>query len=438
MNKILTFLYRTRQSLLFVPSIFIISSFVLFYFLNTTIFESAILKYFYQEHWDGFIGQSAYNLLGVANNVVVTIFALSISLTMIVLTLVSGQIGPRIMDHFLGNKVTQMILGLYLGTILFLMLLSARIGSETPQDQMPLLAITFGYIFVIISPALMVYFIQHLASSIIPDNVVTSLSDSLSAAVDNYLKNEARSGSSTREQLPKFEHVVLLRSKSSGYLSNIKETSLVAFLAEQDYMLDFMHLPGRFIIEGAEIGKVYSKKKQVSAEEIEKIENYIEFSRQIPIIKDVEFFLRQIVEIALRALSPGINDPYTAHACINYMFKSLQRIALSNQLPSGIYFDDKNRPRLYRPFFTLENMYDLALNEIQEATISHVNTQIYILEIIIVTLSSPINTKAKKHLILHAKEILKGIKKQTSYLPIVDKLMLLKNELKLVCKENNI
>ncbi len=432
MNKLLTYFYRIRHSLWFIPSIIILSSFSIFYLLNTTHLESSeMLHYFYQKHWDGFLGQSAYNLLIVSSNVVVTIFALSISLTMIVLTLVSGQIGSRILDHFLGNKVTQVVLGLYLGTILFLMLLSARIGSETPQEHMPLLAITFGFILVIISPALMVYFIQHLALSIIPDNVITTLSDSLSSAVQNYLKIETGNGSLRREKLTKLEHVIL-RSKASGYLSNIKAASLVKFLEEKDYLLDFNHLPGRFIIEGAEIGKIYSKKNKVDPQDLEAINDFIELSSQMPVIEDVEFFLRQMVEIALRALSPGINDPYTAHACLNYMFKALQRIALSDELPRGIYLDDNKKPRLYLPLFTLENMYDLALNEIQEASLSHINTQIYILEFITLTLSSPVNVRAKKHLVMHAKEIIKYIRQRTDHLPLLEKLDSAKDRLKLL------
>lgn len=393
--------------------------------------------YFYEQQWDGFLGQSAYNLLGVSSNVVVTIFALSISLTMIVLTLVSGQIGSRIMDHFLGNKVTQVVLGLYLGTILFLMLLSARIGSQTTQEHMPLLAITFGYILVIFSPALMVYFIQHLALSIIPDNVITTLSDSLSSAVENYLKNETGDVSLKREKFTKMDHVIL-RSNTSGYLSNVKVSGLVKFLAEKDYLLDFIHLPGRFIIEGAELGRVYGRKSKINPEDLDAINNFIQFSRQAPVIEDVEFFLRQMVEIALRALSPGINDPYTAHACLNYMFKSLQRIALSRNLPCGIYPDENNRPRLYLPVFTLEDMYDLALNEIQEASLTHINTQIYILEVIIVTLSSPISIEAKKHLVLHAKEIINDIKDRTLHFPLLERLKLSNKKLELLTKETKI
>jgi uncharacterized membrane protein len=435
MNDYSTYIYRLRHSIWYIPLLFIVMSFILFYLLDLANSLSPVLQYIYLKHWDGFLGQSANKLISVAITIVVTIFSLSVSLTMIVLALASVQIGPRIIDHFLGSKVTQIVLGFYLGTISFLMLLYARVGSNTPQLELPLLSIILGYFLVVVSPALMVYFVQHLGSSIIPDNVVRSLSNSLSLSVDKYLNKEKKYKFLCKKQLKNLEHTVL-RAQVSCYFSNVLESNLIQFLTKKNYVLELFYLPGTFIVEGAEIGKIYSNKKKISDKEINLILSWVVFSRLAPVLKDVDYFLRRIVEIALRALSPGINDPYTANACLNYMFTSLQRIALSRRLPSGVYCDDRGNPRLYLPVFSVEKMYDLALNQIQQASLSQINTQMYILELITITLTSAVNKNARKHLIAHGQQIIYDIEKRTTCLAYLEKTREYKKVMQSLSKPN--
>lgn len=426
MNKVSSLIYKAKHGIWVIPFTLILCSVIIFYTLSFFELRSEVLELLYEQGWHGILGQSAYALIGVAINVVVTIFALSLSLTMIVLTLASAQLGPRIMDHFLASKTTQVVIGIYLSSILILMLLNAQVDATTPQDQMPLTLIFYGYVLTLCSPVLMVIFVQHLISSIIPDNVAKQLSKELCRAAENYV--DLNSDEKTRVSLTKEKTEHMITASLSGYFSAVNQKKLMACLTKHNLSIAFHHVLGDYVLEEAKIATLYTHKTKISTELSDTIHSSIEITPELPVTNEVEFYLRKLVEIALRALSPGINDPYTAHACLNYMFSSLQSIALSEQLPFEVYADEEGVGRILLPIFTVERMYDLALNEIQEACLGKTTSQLHMLSLISTALNSPLNTRTRKHLMAHGREIIAETSMKTTYKIQLDKLSLYKEK----------
>lgn len=151
---------------------------------------------------------------------------------------------------------------------------------------------------------------------------------------------------------------------------------------EHNLLLRLEHRPGNFIASGNHLVKVWPNERFEKGLG-EKINDAFIFGAQRLRLQDVEFAIDQLVEIALRALSPGINDPFTAMACVDRLGVALARLA-ERQIPSGYRYDDENKLRLMADSVTFEGLVETAFNQIRQYGRSSVAVTIRLLETIAV------------------------------------------------------
>jgi uncharacterized membrane protein len=291
----------------------------------------------------------------------ITMATLAISITIVVLTLAAQQLGPRLIKSFMADLRTQVALGLFLSTVVYLIVvLRTSYGIE---DGVPNLAVTIGTALLVCSVAALVLFVHHLATSIIADNMIDRVGADLDAAAerllatDNNPANAARPASVRTTGAP----IHLVRG---GYIQAIDFSGLVAAASKHGALIEFEYRAGHHVIAGTEFGWV-DPPKTLNSELQSAIESCVMLGGERTAVQDLEYPLRQLVEMALRALSPSVSDPFTALASIDRLSRSLEKM-LHRGSAQSVWCDDDEKPRVIVPVSTFEGLVDAAFHQIRQ------------------------------------------------------------------------
>lgn len=312
-------------------------------------------------------GENAAEFLSSLLSSMINMATLAISITMVVLTLAAQQLGPRLIFNFMGDRRTQLALGTFIGTAVYLLLV-LRIIQGRGLTAVPNLAVTIGTVLVLVSVIALVLFVHHLARSIVADTMIDRVGLALDRAIGNYLPER-------REQdpaagVPLARHTgEPLRSREGGYVQVINYEKLLAAAADADAAIELDVRPGHHLLEQGIYGWI-TPPTALSDDMLSEIENSVLIGKERTVVQDVEYSVRQLVEIALRALSSGVNDPYTALAAIDRLALSLGRV-LEHGPPQVVWRDEDGRIRLAAPGSDFEGILDVAYTQIRQAAGDH-------------------------------------------------------------------
>lgn len=289
----------------------------------------------------------------------ITLTALAFSITMVVLTLAAQQLGPRLIGNFMSDRGTQCALGLFLGTIVYLLLVLRALDGE-PSGDAPNLAITGGTALVLASTIALLFFVHWLAHSVVSDHVIARLGDALDGAIRrSFPENDPRFTCNA----PKDGAPVAL--EKCGYVQVLDHEGLANSLSKLDAVMVLKYHPGDHVLFGESDASIVGAN---SDDGLHALKQAIVISAQRTPGQDPVWTVRQLVEIGLRALSPGINDEFTAIAAVNRLALSLS-ILLRRCDPAGVWCDDGGVPRVFGPTPTISDMADAAFDQLREASI---------------------------------------------------------------------
>lgn len=286
----------------------------------------------------------------------ITLTALAFSITMVVLTLAAQQLGPRLIEIFMRDRGTQLALGLFIGTVVYLLLvLRALNGGEDGQSHA--LAITGGTALVLASVISLLFFVHSLASSIIADSVIARVGVSLDRAICDVFPETTPAPNAQ----PKPEGGMPVCLRARGYVQRIDHQGLVHVARENDAVIVLAHAVGAHVINGEIDAWVHARKDLGGA-----VTSAVVIGSRRSASQDPEWLVRQLVEIALRALSPGVNDVFTALAVIDRLTLSLAVLCERGD-PPCVWTDADGVPRVFGPAPTFDLMLESAFNQIREA-----------------------------------------------------------------------
>lgn len=318
----------------------------------------------------------------------ITIAGVVFSLTLVALSLASSQFGPRLLRNFMRDTTNQVVLGTFVSTFLYCLLVLRTIRHDTEALFVPHVAVTFGLVFALASLWVLIYFIHHVSTSIQADSVIARVAHDLTDALEEQFPvvrtitdtapAEARLDATTlgeqaRASLP-------LPATRAGYLLWADLDRLVDLAASHDLVLQGQRRIGQYVLEGGVLLLVHPGHR-LSGDLTRDLHECFRFGEQRSDVQDVEFAVRQLVEVAVRALSPGVNDPFTAIACVDRLGASLGRLA-RRPMPSGIHLDPARQVRLVMPVADFGDMVDAALNQIRQHARTDVAVTIRMLEVI--------------------------------------------------------
>jgi len=404
------FFNKLQATFWFVPVLIIIISIVLAIGLVyidqvTTLSQDGIARYFLVNSAD-----SARSILSTISGAMIGVAGTVFSVTLVVLTLASSQFGPRLIRNFMYIRLNQVVLGSYVATYLYcLFVLNAIKGSEE-YSFIPAISILGAIIAAFINIILLIVFIHQIAISIQADKVISDISELISKQVEALFPKKKNDETdyepsfSVDQIKSKYTNTIDIRSPKNGYLQYIDNELLLKEVNSFKGLIELHFSPGDHLVKGIEIGQLYSN-KDLDKEQIENIASCFIIGKTKDAQQDLEFYIHQIVEIASRALSPGINDPFTAIACIDALTATMCHLAQVH-FPLRYIVDNEMNLRIITDALDFEGTLDSSFHQIRQFSAGSIAVIIRLMEALITINNFVQKEDHKKAVIKHAKMVL--------------------------------
>lgn len=310
-------------------------------------------------------------LISIAASVI-TVVGIIFSITIVTLTLASTQFGPRMLRNFIRDRGTQITLGTFVATFVYCIVVLVSIGPGDRGEFVPHISITTAFGLMLIDLIVLIYFIHHIATQIQLPEVIAGIADDLAQAVAVQSVDQSRSTAHSPEQGPSLDELLarietsgsVIRTPESGYLQFIRHRTLINVATRADAVIRLPYRPGHFLVEGRELASVWPP------EAAGRVAEYLARSHATgphrTLTQDVAFGVDQLVEIAIRALSPAVNDTFTALTCIDWLGDCLCKIA-PVWMPTQVHRDHRGFIRVISDQVSYERLVQRAFHKIRQA-----------------------------------------------------------------------
>ena len=311
------------------------------------------------------LGAVASSTIGVAG----TVF----SITIAALSLAAGQMGPRLLRNFTRDRGNQLTLGTFLGTFSYSLMVLRSVRTQSEGLFVPNLALSISILLAFVCVGTLVFFVGHMAGRINVDTVVDLVSVEVRTAIETLMLAEAQpeppSNAFWRDATP-------VTDARRGYLQQLDEVRLADWAAEHDTVIRLLVRPGDYVFPGAAIAALTKPVGGADAA----IRNHTALGNQRASSSDLEFAVRQLVEVAVRALSPGINDPHTAMSVVDRLGASLCD-AVPLHFATGVTLRN-GKPALVRPRIDYDGLVDGMFHLIRQNAAGSAAVLIRMLEVL--------------------------------------------------------
>jgi uncharacterized membrane protein len=335
----------------------------------------------------------ARSILSTVAGSLMTITGVLFSITIVVLQQASSQFTPRVMGNFMRQTGTQLVLGVYIATFLYSLLVLRYVRGEDAQAEefIPRLSVAMSLILATACLGLLVYFIHHMATAIQAAMVIASVNEEFQEDIEELFPEHI--GEPLEEADQPYEEfrqnfvrppIATVSADSSGFLRSVDDQAMIRQVPNC-YSIAILPQIGHFVTRGlplVEIGGI----TDLTDQQASGIRSAFVLGRERSRYQDPMFSIRQLVDIALKALSPGINDPTTARNAISMLGDALARLA-ERSFPERIRIvesDDETDNVVYiwtnRPSFA--DYVECAFSEIRREAISNVVVTLHLVDTI--------------------------------------------------------
>jgi uncharacterized membrane protein len=313
---------------------------------------------------------AARQILTAIAAAVITVVTLVFSITIVTLTLASTQFGPRMLRNFIRDRITQITLGSFVATFVYSILALVLIGPGAHGEFVPHVSITVTMVLVVLDVAVLVVFIDHIAKSIQLPQVIASIAGDLAHAIEADVAESAadvlQAGPSLSEILVRLgEDSGVVRAPSSGYLQYVSMSTLIDISGRGHAVIRLLHRPGHFVVEGEPLANVWPAAATPGVARA--LGGAHATGPHRTLTQDLSFAVDQLVEIAIRALSPAVNDTFTALACIDWLGDGLGKIA-SRWRPVTVHRDAAGHVRVITVPVSFRRLVERAHDKIRQAS----------------------------------------------------------------------
>jgi uncharacterized membrane protein len=311
--------------------------------------------------------EGARSLLSTVASSAITVAGTTFSITIAALSLASSQFGPRLLRNFVRDTGNQVVLGTFVATFLYCLLVVRTVRGLEDVRVVPHLSVTVGVLLAIANLGVLIYFIHHVATAIRADQVVAVVARDLDGAVDELFPEQlghglvAQAGEPAEPPVPPDACEVAL--DKDGYLQLVDAGSLMALAGQRELVVRLLRRPGDFVIAGEAAALIWPAARADDACRAA-IRDALILGSERSAQQDALFAVDQLVEVAARALSPGVNDPFTAIVCIDRLGAALCRVA-RRPLPDGRRFDEQGRLRVIAEPVRFSELVSAAFDQIR-------------------------------------------------------------------------
>jgi uncharacterized membrane protein len=310
-------------------------------------------------------------ILSAMMGAVATVLALIFSVALLVLSMVATLFGPRLLYRFLQDWVTQVTIGLFMATFVYICLVFLVTHQDSQSSFVPQVSLITSWVLVVMSFGFLVYYSHRVASSIQnPDMIGAIVDDLYVAAGGAHLPGDGEGTGALPDDeaiLREADTGAIVSCPKSGYLQHVDHVHLVAAARRADALIVLRFRPGQFVLRGEPLAAVVppAKAHELNAA----INRGTRIGRHRTLTQDSEFGIAQVVEIAIRALSPAVNDTFTGVACVDWLAEALLTLAERPPL-EGNWYDTGSTLRVWMPAVRLERLVKLAFDQIRQAAVT--------------------------------------------------------------------
>lgn len=335
---------RVRTSFWFVPALMALAAAVLSYAtvaLDRRLGSEAMAALGWT--WSG--GASgARSVLSTIAGSMATVAGVVFSVNIVALTLASSQFGPRLLRNFTRDLGNQLVLGTFISTFLYSLLVLRVVRGADEGGFVPELSVTCAVLLAAGGIGVLIYFIGHVAEAIQAESLIAAVGRDLKGEITRRYRLDPAGGPRPPEApeagLPAGAPLPLVvHAASGGYVQGIARDGLAAVAASLGAVVQVLPRPGDFVVAGEALALVHGTARPVPEDDADRIRRAFALGPRRTPTQDVRHGARQLTEIAVRALSPGINDPVTAMGCMDWLGDALAELARRTPEPAGHYED---------------------------------------------------------------------------------------------------
>ena len=403
-----------HSSFWFVPTLMLVLAIALS-FLTIRLDQTSQTDVIGQIGWAYSLGPNGSRaILSAIAGSMISVATTAFSITIVALQLASSQFGPRLLRNFMQDTGNQIVLGTFISTFVYSLMVLRTINGVSKNEFVPHISVTCGIGLAIASIGVLIYFIHHSATSIQVDHVISKVGCELDEAIDRLFPQQIGRGASKYRAEPLTSVIpadfdreaAAIQAMSSNYVQAVNTDQLMQIATAGNLLIQLQRHPGDFTIKGSPLARIYPAESG-GKKLVKQINDAFVLGSQRTDQQDVEFSINQLVEIAVRALSPGINDPFTAVRCIDQLSAALCHLA-QKEIPSAYRYDDADNLRIIAEPVTFVGVADAAFNQIRQYGQTSVAVTMRLLEAIAVIAPFTYTKADRAALLRHANMIERG------------------------------
>ena len=344
MNRLKQLWGILRSSFWFLPSLIVIVSIFLAVALISVDFTESEQ---WLARWPRLFGAGADGARGMLSTIagsMMTVVGVTFSMVLMTLALASSQYTSRILRNFMSDRVTQVVLGVFAGIFTYCLIVLRTIRSGEDGVFVPSLAVSFSVVLAMGGIGILIFFIHHIAASIQAANIIAAVADETMLAVDRLFPERLGDGRvDDGENVPALPSLPAWRwqpvpATRNGFIQGLDNATLLRLARENKTTVRMERAIGEFVVQGTAIASI-ALEDPPGKEIITALQAAYTIDRHRTVEQDSAFGIRQIVDMTLKALSPGINDTTTAVMCVDYLSAILAGIA-TREIPSSYRYED--------------------------------------------------------------------------------------------------
>lgn len=391
-----------EKSFWFIPALFAIFPFVIFY----SVFKYAIPDNNLYNQYSFFFHivanpDTAKLILGAIAGAVISIISISFSITVVVLSIASQQYSPRLLQNFMRQNDTKIILGIFISTFIYCLITMGLTHENVVFEGVFTILAFIGFLLGILSLLAFIYFINYVIQTISLTNIVSNIEEDIVTTFKKFYPPM----SELTESVVDVDTINLscdfvVFASETGYLQSINYSNLINTANNHDCSFKILHHVGEYVIENTALLEIHYHKTALTDEMIKTLSNQFTFHNERKIDEDILFPISQMVDIAVRALSPGINDPRTAINCIDVLAKTLSFLS-GRTIMSAVIIKDK-KLCVVRPTYTYKDLVKASYRTIYDNAKNNRLVLSHLVHVISNLIKIPANKNFKEALIFEA------------------------------------
>jgi uncharacterized membrane protein len=333
----------------------------------------------------GSVGELRTSLVTIATTTLATAGVVFTLLTL-PLSTVAAQYGSRLLRLFLGDRTTQLVLGMFVCTFVYCLAAATSIPPVEVQPEAPQLTATVGLLLMTASFGSLILLVQHISTMLQAPNIAATAGTQLLDVVLAEIPDDVRSGDDQRQTVqgapePLVDtagYPVCLRK--AGYIQYIDPEAILTLAGQENLVIRLLRPPGHFVGRGAVVAYVWPAGR-VDERLDEQIRHAFRLGNQRTPTQDVECAVNLLVEMAVRAMSPAINDPFTAMTCLDHIGEGLTLFIRQGEKSPNIH-DRHGQLRLILQPVTFDELLRAAFDKLRHASCDDASVLLHMLEVI--------------------------------------------------------